>query len=192
MWTKADELVIANNGQAYFAPIGTALPQPGDDPAAPLDPAFVGAGWITEDGGTLTVGSTVVDIRAWQTRQPIRREKTEQDIQFAFTMQQWNEETVPFAFGGGEVVDEGGGLFSYRFPKSSDPLDERSLVVDAIDGDNHLRFVFARGNVTDAVETKFTKGADSLLPVTFKGLEPEDGGDAYWLVTDAPGFAAGS
>jgi hypothetical protein len=191
-WTKANELVIANDGQAFFAPVGTPLPVPGDDPTAALDKAFVGAGWITDNGAALNVGSTVVDINAWQTRNAIRREKTAQEITCIWAMQQWNESNIVLAFGGGEVVDEGEGLFSYKFPKSSDPLDERSLVMDAIDGENHLRFVFPRGNVTDAVEAKFARGAASELPITFKVLEPAEGGDIAYFLTDAAGFAVGS
>lgn len=191
-WRDASELVVANNGEVYFAPVGTPLPQPGDDPTAALDGDFVGAGWITEDGATLTVGSEVTDFGAWQTRQPIRRERTAQEIQFAWTFQQWNEENVVLAFGGGAITDHGGGLYSYTFPEDTDPLEERSLVVDAIDGDVHYRYVFPRGNVTEAVETQFQRGATAVLPITFKVLAPEEGGTPAWFLTDADGFAAGS
>lgn len=191
-WNNADELVVASNGQVYFGEVGTTLPQPGDDPTAALDAALVGAGYITEDGASLSVGSEIVDIMGWQSRQALRREKTSQEIQFSFAFQQWNENNVPFAFGGGTVVDEGGGLFSYSFPEETDALDERCLVVDAQDGDINYRFVFPRGNVTDAVETQFQRGSSSQLPIAFKILQPEAGGTPGWFLTDHPGFATGS
>lgn len=191
-WNDADELVVAANGAVSFAPVGTPLPKVGDDPTAALDKEFVGAGYITEDGATLSVGSEVTDFMAWQSRQPIRRDKQTQNLQFTFAFQQWNEENVAFAFGGGTVEDHGGGVFSYTFPEANDPLDERSLVVDAEDGDVHFRYVFPRGNVTEAVEASFKRTESAQLPITFKALEPEEGGPPAWFNTDSPGFAVGS
>lgn len=185
----ADELVVAGNGQAWFAPTSATLPDLGDDPTAGLDAAFIPAGYITEDGATLTVSSEVTDFMAWQSRTAVRREKQTQDIQFSFTLQQWNSENISFAFGGGTVQDEGGGIWSYQFPGPEDALDERALVVDAQDGDNNFRFVFPRGNVTEAVETQFTKTATAQLPITFKALQPSTGSLAY-VNTDLVGFEA--
>lgn len=192
MWNDADELVVAANGAVYFAPVGTTLPKQGDSPTAKLNAAFIGAGYITEDGATLSVGSEVTDFMAWQSRQPIRRDRQTQDIQFSFAFQQWNEENIPFAFGGGVVVAHGGGVFSYSFPEANDVLDERSLVVDAQDGDNNYRIVIPRGNVTESVETSFKRTETAQLPITFKGLDPASGGAPAYLLTDSAGFAPGS
>ena len=191
-WNQADELVVASNGAVYFAPVGTALPLKGDDPTAALGSAFAGAGFITEDGASLSVGSEVTDFMAWQSRQAVRREKTSQEIQFTFAFQQWNEENIVFAFGGGVVAEEGGGLYSYTFPEDDDALDERSLVVDWQDGDKNYRCVFARGNATDAVETKFARSESAQLPITFKVLAPEEGGAPGYILTDDPAFTVGS
>lgn len=189
-WNDPTELNVPGDGQAYFAPVGTTLPAENSDPTAALAAAFVGAGYISEDGATLSVGSEVEDFMAWQSKQPVRRSKQTQDISVAFAMMQLNEENLPFAFGGGSV-SSAGGRFTYRFPEAEDSLDERSLVLDTTDGDVHYRFVIARGTVSEAVETQFTKSAVSLLPVTFKALKPLSGRTAY-VITDAPGFAAGS
>lgn len=185
----AGEVIVAGSGQVWFAPVGTTLPAVGDDPTAALNAAFVPAGYLTEDGPTLSVGSEVTDFMAWQSRTAIRREKQTQDIQFSFVLQQWNSENISLAFGGGTVTDEGGGLWSYQFPEADDALDERSLVVDTVDGDNNFRFVIARGNVTEAVESQFTRTATAQLPITFKALQPTTGSIAY-VNTDAVGFEA--
>lgn len=192
MWNKPEELVVGSNGQMYFAPLGTPLPQLGDDPTDDLDDDFIGAGLLTEDGFTPLIGSEVTDFKSWQALDPTRRERTGQEKSIAFSMQQWNQDNVPFAFGGGDVQDHGGSIFSYVFPEGDEPLDERSLVCDAIDGDKHYRFIFARGNVTEQVESQFQRGSESLLPVTFKVLRPEDNGRSAYFLTDDPAFAAGS
>lgn len=189
-WNDADELIVAANGQVYFAPVGTPLPT---DPDAALNAAFVGAGFLTEDGASISVGPEILDISAWQARNPIRRELTGQTITASFTFQQWNEENVVLAFGGGAVTNLGGGAgYRYDFPDASDSLDERSLVIDAIDGSTHHRFVFPKGNVTEAVESQFQRTAAALLPVTFRVLEPNEGASPGYFLTDSAAFAAGS
>jgi hypothetical protein len=73
---------------------------------------------------------------------------------------------------------------------ADDALDERSLVVDTIDGDTNYRFVLPRGNVTEAVESQFTRTATAQLPVTFKALQPSAGQSIAYVNTDAVGFEA--
>lgn len=185
-WNDPTELVVASNGQWSVAPVGTPLPV---SPVAALNAAFVGLGYLTEDGATLTVTPEVSDFGAWQSRDPIRREMTAREVQIAGALQQWNEDTVPFAFGGGAITSPSAGIYRFDLPEGA--LDERAVVLDAVDGANHLRWVFPRGNVTEAVESQFQRSATALLPITFKALKPENGVTGYFL-TDAPGFAAGS
>lgn len=191
-WKDSSELVVGADGGAYFAPLGTALPALGADPDAALNPAFVGAGFLTEDGFTTSIGSEVTDFMSWQSLDPTRSERTGQVKSITFTMQQWNEENIVFAFGGGEVEDAGGGNFGYAYPEGDEALEERSLVIDAIDGDVKFRFVFARVSVREPVDSQFQRAALGLLPVTARVLRPEDEGRSAYFNTNAPGFAAGS
>lgn len=188
-WNDAGELVVASNGQVYVAPVGTALPT---DEDSNLNNAFVGLGYIDEDGVKFGDSKEITDFMAWQARQAIRREMTSQEQQVEFALQQWNENNVPLAFGGGSVEDTGGGTYRYRFPADGSPLDERAMVIDAIDGSNRLRFVIARGNVTEGVETQFAREQTAKLPITFKALEPLEGGEAVEFYSNGPGFATGS
>jgi hypothetical protein len=187
-WNNADELVVAGNGQMYVGPVGTPLPSDAD---SALNGGFTGLGFITEDGATLTVTPEVSDFMAWQSRSPVRREKTSQEIQIAAALMQWNEETVPFAFGGGDVSGSAGN-YRYDLPSDEAALDERALVLDAIDGDTHLRWVFPRGNVTEAVEAAFQRANPASLPITFKALAPSAGESPGYFLTDSAAFTAGS
>lgn len=188
-WDNAQEIRIAKKGEVYFAPVGTTLPT---DPTATPAEDFVGAGFLTEDGVAVTFTPDIVEIKSWQARQATRRDLNGQDIQAVFTFQQVNEETLPLALGGGKISEPSPGIFRYDFIADGDALDERALVIDAVDGSIHDRFVFARGNVTEAVEMTFQRGQEVKLPVTFKVLEPTTGGaPGYWL-TDDPAFTAGS
>ena len=189
-WDDAGELFVGKSGEVYFAPVGTALPKPGDEPTAKLNAAFTGTGYLTEDGVTPTFGSEVTEFGAWQIPDPIRRDREKQTAQFGFVMQQWNETNLVLAMGG--KAEGTAGKFSYVPPSASDALDEWSLVVDAVDGNVHQRFVVPRGNSTDDVETILKRGEPGKLPVTFKSLAPDGGGPSWYLLSDAPGFAVGS
>jgi len=189
-YNNADEITIAANGQVYIAPTSTPLP---DDPTEALNAAFFGLGYISEDGAKFSATPQVTDTNAWQSNQAVRREFTGQELAVTFALLQWNEATVPLAFGGGAITEPSPGVFRYDFPQAGDALSEYVMVIDTQDGDKHGRLVIARGNVTDTVETNWKRTEASLLPITFKGLQPTDGGvTAYWLTDDADAFAAGS
>jgi len=187
-WKASDEIVIAKAGEVYFAPVGTALPT---KPTGALNAAFVGAGYTTEDGVSVTITPDILEITSWQSAQPTRRDLTKQDIQATFTLQQFNEETLPLALGGGEISGSEG-EYRYDFLSEGDSLDERALVIDAIDGETHFRYVFERRNITEAVEIQYTRSGEAKLPITYKVLAPAGGGAPGYVLTDSAAFAAGS
>lgn len=193
-WNDSTEILVGSGGgQIYFAPVGTALPATNARATAALNAAFIGAGYLDESGLSVGVGSDTFDVRVWQQRQPARRERLDQPITVRYTLVQWNETNLPFAFGGGSVVDNGSGNYTYFAPDTTAALDERSLICDAVDGAKNYRWVFPRGNVTDAVETSMNRGAASVLPVVFSIMTPADGsGSPFYLLTNDPAFAAGS
>ena len=187
MWNDPAELTVGITGQVYVAPTGTALPT---TTTGALNAAFVGLGYLTEDGVSFSASKETQDIAAWQAFDPIRTIVTSRTVQATFSLQQWNEDTVPLAFGGGSISGTSPN-FKYSLPDPEDGLDERCMVIDVQDGDINLRFVIARGIVTEAVETQFQHGATAVLPITFKALKPSLGKivDFY---TDSDGFTAGS
>lgn len=188
-WNDSNELVVAGTGQVYVAPVGTTLPTDWD---SALDSAFVGLGYTTEDGVSINVTPEIADMMAWQSRQPVRRESVNQAITTTFSLMQWNEETVPLAFGGGAITATANG-YKYEFPTGDDALDERAMVVDVVDGDRTMRFVWARGNVTEGVEAQFVRTTPAVLPITFSVLEPTEGGAPGTVYfSDEAAFAAGS
>jgi hypothetical protein len=188
-WNDPNEIHFASNWQVYIAPVGTAVPTTA---IATLNSAFVGLGYITTDGATLTVTPEIQDTMAWQSQQAVRRDLLSQEVVANFTLMQFNEDTLPFAFGGGSVTLVSSGHYKYELPTSGS-LNEKCMIIEAIDGSVHQRVILPRGNVSDAVETKFAKDAESQLPITFKALQPADGSTSMqWLSDDAAAFVAGS
>lgn len=182
---NVDEIVVGANGSIWTAPIGTAAPA--DETAAP------GAGWVdlgyaTEDGVTVTDAKTLEAIPVWQLFYAARRIVTERDLTLGFGLRQWGHEKVKLAFGGGEVTEPAPGHFKYT-PPSPEELDERSFMIDWIDGTKKYRLVVARGIVSENVETNITRGAAADLPITVS-LIGDDAGDPWYLLTNDPAFDA--
>src|SRR5436190_20024423 len=119
-WNNENEIVVAGNGQVYVAPKGTALPT---DPVAALNANFLGLGYIADDGATITVTPEIGEWSAWQSRTPVRREKTAMQVEVSFGLMQWDEDSVPFAFGGGSVSGSAGS-YRYDLPADDAALDE--------------------------------------------------------------------
>lgn len=192
MAQSTEELVVGANGSINVAPYGTTLPQLGDDPTESLNAAFQEMGLANEDGVTFANSREIEEFRSWQMLDASRREVTGRSSTLSFTLQQWNEDTVAFAFGGGTVTDHGLGIYSYSPPVGTDALDERSVVVDWADGDRHYRVVVPRGNVTDETETQLQRAALSEFPITFSALGVSADEPTWYLLTDDPSFGASS
>lgn len=191
-WNDPGETVVAGNGEAYVAPVGTALPATA---TTALNSAFSGLGYHTEDGVSYNRELNVTEFPAWQSHDAIRRERDTSPFTITFALLQFlNEINIPFVFGGGSISTVGTNLYKYSPPADSDALDEKSLIVDVDDGPARIRFVIPRGTVTDAVSSQFARNQMSALPVAFKALKPDDGGLSWYPLFYDPdgGLAAGS
>lgn len=189
-WTDASETIVAGTGQVYVAAVGTALPA---NDSSSLNAAFHGLGYHTEDGVSINKGLEVIEFGAWQSKTAIRRERDTEDFVLTFALQQWNEDTIPFAFGGGSVTDLGSNHYKYTPPDDTSQLDEKSLIVDLDDGSRRMRIVIPRGTINEGVESQFTRNAMAALPISFKALEPSTGGDAWYILSnDSAALATGS
>lgn len=190
-WNDTAEIRVFSSGQVYVGATTATMPTTLTSTLSAAE--WTGLGLINEDGVTITYGPDIEEFRAWQIRGPVRREVTGITLTAAFALEQFNESTVPFAFGGGVVTNPSGSVYRYEFPVGSEALNERALVIDGVDGAVHNRLVIKRGNVSESVETQFQRGALSVLPITFSALEPTDDSTiAYWLSDDAAAFVAGS
>lgn len=187
-WNDAFEIIAGQTGQMYIGPVGTAEPTNED---SALNSALEGCGYITEDGVATNKALEIVEHRVWQSRNPIRRDKESEDFQAVCQLVQFNEVTIPFALGGGEITEPTPGHYRYSPPSVEDALPEKMAVIDIQDGDVKLRIVIPRGTVTEGVEQTFRRNELAGLPVTFKALENDSGDDWYWL-SNAPGFETGS
>jgi hypothetical protein len=190
MSLETDNLVVASGGSVFVAPVGTAAPT---DPDATPSSSWTEVGLISEEGATFTRGITVEEFNSWQRRLAVRRDVTAEEVMASFTLQEWKEDTFTLAFGGGEVTDQGGGVYKYEFPTGDSDLDERALLIRWDDNEKHYQIAFDRGSVTEPVEVTLNRTSLAQLPISFKALASEDEDTiGVSFLTDDPSFTPGS
>lgn len=189
-WNNPNETIIGGSGEVYIAATGTTLPTSATSSLAAA--TWTGLGYHTEDGVSINQSVEIQRFGAWQTKFDIRRERGNETFQVTFNLLQWDENTVPLAFGGGSITDQGGGSYKFTPPAATSAIAEKALVADITDGSNRLRIVVPRGTVVDAIQSQFTRSAMGSLPITFEAQEPDDGSPAWFFMSNLAGFATGS
>lgn len=183
----ASEIVVAKGGAVYFAPKGTTLPA-NTAPRNTLDGRFLEVGYASEDGVVLNATPDILEIMAWQSGRPVRRDAQTRNYTVSFGLLQWNSENLTLAFGGGSAYTTAAGVTTYEWPADTDALDEVALVVDWEDQGYKHRMVWERGNVTDGVETNLIRTGPATLPVTYSVLDPATLSIPGFYVTNSPAF----
>lgn len=179
--------VAAGGGDAYFAPVGATLPV---DATTSLDAAFIGGGYITDEGATYTYTPEFGEIRSWQSRSAILRYLTGADFAARWTFQQHNADNMVFSFGGGAVTEPRVGVYRYDFPADDAEIEENAVVIAWRANTYDFRLVMPRGNVSEGTETQLTRDNPALLPITFRALG--GAGNTPYIVTNDPNWAVGS
>jgi hypothetical protein len=177
MATDPNAIVVPGTGRVLVAPVGTTGPA---DVATALNVAYVDSGYTSEDGITITPSIDANDVKVFQSNLPVRRSITGRGLEVHFTMLEWSDVTLPFAFGGGSVTATTGPPAHYLYnAPSSASYDERSLVVEWTDGTNITRFTAPRGAVTDIGDINVVRGEASGFEVTYTVFASGTGTDWY-------------
>lgn len=182
----ATQIVVAANGKVWVAPVGTTQPT---TPTATPVAAWKDIGFVTEDGVKFTDSKDITDIQAWQSFYPVRKIITGKSAQLAYGLRQWDENTIPLAFGGGAVTNLGGGVWRYA-PPAAGTLDQRAMMIDWLDGIRNYRLIIPQGLVSDAVETNLVRTDSAVLPIVFAVVPTSGSADPYILLTDDIAFSS--
>jgi len=178
------EIVVAASGTVWVALPGTTRPT---DPTSVPPAGWVDLGYVSEDGATLSDAKSVEDIRSWQSFYPTRKIIAEKTVAATFTLLQWNETNIILAFGGGEVSNITTGVWRFIPADPDAGTDERSIMLDWVDGSRNFRLIIPRCLVVDTVETTLQRTAAAELQLTFH-TTPRDDEDPFILLTDDPAF----
>lgn len=270
---SSDQVLVGSSGTVYVGPTTITAPTAHD---TAVDALWVQLGYVTEDGISIKDSKDVTELKAWQTPYPTRRLVTGRMFEVSFSLEQWNWNNIPFAFGGGYVIRlvqvitmntfdsvdsfkltwngaEGAtvftrgtnataaalqtalraqtgdtsltvsgttdaGPFTVTFtvpslasaitvtsptggctgtvtgttkfgfqPPDADDIDQRSLMIDWLDGTKIYRLYMKKGIVTEQVETNIKRTDAAVFPIVFASIA--DGTTSpYQLFTNDPAF----
>lgn len=144
---------VGITGELYSAPTTTAAPTTS---VSSLNAAFIGLGYVSEDGVTESYEDTVEDITAWQGARIVRSTTTESKATLACTLIETKGETLELFHKGSSVAVVSAG--QWKIDVVSAASDPRSFVLDVLDGTKHLRIYVPNGEVTERGEIVYANG----------------------------------
>ena len=114
-------------GAVFVAPLGTTLPTSATEE---LDSAFVGLGFVTEDGLTIAASEEGDDIKAWG-RETVMHSQTSYGKTASLSLLETSRPAVlQFVYGAENVTVNGDG--SMTWVDTGEPLPRQVVVVDTI------------------------------------------------------------
>jgi hypothetical protein len=180
------EIRVAGTGKLYVAKVGTNTPAFSGNSATDWA-NWTDLGFTTGDGVTFSKKDKLEAIDSWQSVSPVHYIYSARDLSLKFSMLQFNEATLPFFMGGGEVKAEAApAVDTYKYEIAERPYaDVRALGLEFTDvkadpatGTSttvKYRFIIPRGQVTASDDIKLARKAASTLGITFSAMSSGDG-----------------
>lgn len=144
---------IGITGEMYVAPLATAAPTTS---VSALNAAFIGLGYVSDEGVTETYDDTVEEIVAWQGATVVRANTTQSTAKLQLRVIETKGETLELYHKGSAVAVVSAG--QWKIDVVAPTSDPRSFVLDVIDGTKHLRIYVANGEVTERGEIVYANG----------------------------------
>jgi hypothetical protein len=161
MALDATEVRVGITGQLYKAPLGTAAPP---DATTALAAAYVGLGYVSEDGVTENWDDSVDNIVAWQNATTVRSATTESTGTLELTLIQTNRDVLEAFHRGSTVTEPSPGEFQIDVkPIVADPS---AWVLDVVDGLKLIRIFCGNAEVTERGEIMYANGDPIGFPLT--------------------------
>ena len=161
-------------GAVFMAPAGTTVPT---SASGALDNAFVGMGYISEDGVTNNNERTTENIKAWG-GDIVLTPQTEKTDTFGMTfIESLNSAVLEAVYGGANVS---GDLTTEISVKSNaQELERTAWVIDMVMTDGYLRrVVIPNGQVTAVAEVTYNDSTAIGYNVTITAF-PDASGDTH-------------
>ena len=168
MAADATNVVVGAGGTVYTCPAAAASVAVPTNIGSAISGSFADAGYVTEDGITLTVGGDTEDVMAWQAYYPVRVLQTSRTCTFGLSLREFTNETAALAFGGGTTqTGTVGGTYAVYTPPVPGTLDLRTIVVEWADAGYTFRAVGPRGIIAGDVEANVARTSPVELPITW-------------------------
>jgi len=178
----ADNVRVGITGELFVAPLGTTRPT---SSSSMLDPAYVGLGYVSEDGVTEAHEDSVENLTAWQNATIVRAVRSESVMTLACTLIETKGELLELFHPGGEIEVVSAGQWKLEVPTPT--VDRRQFVLNVVDGTKILRIDVGNGEVTSRGEITYASSDAIGYQITITCYPDSDGNlcvkysnDAAW------------
>lgn len=178
----------ATTGAIMSAVLGTAIPT---SATGPINAAFTGSGYISEDGLQLTPDSSTTDIKDWSGA-TVRRILEDFTGTLSWAHLETSEEALRNWFGDENVtVTPANGTHGkqIRATLGAYELPRKSWVFKMKDGDARILIAVPDGQVTSRDAVSFTRSNAITWPVELTAY-PDASGNSIYVFTDDGKIAA--
>lgn len=159
-------------GGVYAGPLGTALPT---TTSAALNAAFIGLGYVSEDGLSMTKGGDVSTIRAWG-GDSVKVVKATDDLSFSWTFIESSDAVMAEVFGSANVSV---GASDTTIKLNGKQIGSREWVFEIVDGAYAIRIVCPNAELAGEVSVTFVDGQPVEWPASITCLPDASGNKAY-------------
>lgn len=168
-------------GAIYTAPVGTPLPTNAIDP---IDEAFRGLGYVSDDGLTNTTSLEVEKIKAWGGDTVLVIQSSKED-QFKYVLiEVKNKDVIGYVYGEDNV--SGDLDIGLVIKVNNADVPERSIVIDMILRDNTLkRIVIPSCKISDVGDIVYSDGEAIGYDTTVDCTPDTDGNTHYEYIQKA-------
>lgn len=181
MALDATKVRIGITGELYKAPLGTALPT---DIDTALNAAFVGLGYLSDDGATESNDDSVSDIVAWQNATTVRSATTESTLSLSMTLIE-NTAEVLETFHRGSVMAVAGGVATLAVkPVVADPS---TWVLNVVDGLSVFRLAVGNGEIVERGDVIYQNGEPIGYPIVIR-CYPDSNGNLMNKISNDDGW----
>lgn len=159
------------DGAVFVAPKGTALPT---NATSPLDAAFEGMGYVSEDGLVNGVETDTEQVHAWGGKKVLDGQTTFAEM-FTVNLIETNINTLKTYYGAANVTVDGSGNITVK--EMGAELPECVVVFELVlTGGRIKRIVIPVARIADrSGEVKYTDGDAIAYPAVFTAFPTADG-----------------
>lgn len=169
MADKSNVLAVA--GYIYRAPAGTKVPT---SASAALGAEFKDAGFIGEDGLSMSINKAWTKVRDWF-KSVVKVINTEHDVQFSWEYLEFDAPAAK-AFFGDENVTGDGDTLTVRINDAD--IANAAYVIDMEDGSHVIRLVIPSGSfASEGGEFSFNRDDVIRIPMQVEALKDDTTGD---------------